>query len=95
MVTLTPSGRVCAQAIPLFGGMLEMFLFFIEQLLPSVDACGAVINMIHKLLTDCMRSSLISSGDTASEVSSGNIFQTSHADTVLHPVTAWNMHRQQ
>ena len=48
-----------------------------------------------QLLKDSMFSSLISSGDTASAlrlgVSSGNTFQTSHADTVLHPGMAWTM----
>ena len=77
------------------GGILARLLVLLEQLLSSVDACEAacsVIKMIHKLLKDCMCSSLISSGDAASAlrlgISSGNIFQTSHADTVLHPVVA-------
>ena len=37
-------------------------LLFLEQLLPSVDACEAacsVLKMIHKLLKDCMCSSLL------------------------------------
>ena len=62
---------------------------FLEQHLPSIGTCEAacsVIKMIHKLLKNClMCSSLISLGDTASAlrlgVSSGNIFQTSQADS--------------
>ena len=78
--------------------MLARLLVFLEQFLPSLDACEAtcsVIKMIHKVLKDCMGSLLISSNDTASAlrlcVSSGNIFQTSHDDTILHPLMAWNM----
>ena len=44
-------------------------LVFLEQFLPSLDACEAAcsaIKVIHKLLKDCMGSSLISSDDTAS-----------------------------
>ena len=46
-----------------------MLLVFVEKFLPSLDACEAacsVKKMIHKLLKDCMGSSLISSDDTAS-----------------------------
>ena len=79
--------------------MLARLLVFLEQFLPSLDACEAacsVIKMIYKLLKDCMGFSWISSDDTASAlrlcVSSGNIFQTSHTNAILHPVMAWNMH---
>ena len=62
-----PSALLASAA--LVGGMLARLLVFLEQFLPSLDACEAaysVIKMIHKLLKDCMGSSLISSDDTAS-----------------------------
>ena len=49
--------------------MLAKLLVFLEHFLPSLDACEAacsVIKMIHKLLKDCMGSSLISSDETVS-----------------------------
>ena len=85
-------GGVCGQTNPswnpallalltsaaLVGGMLAKRPVFLEQFLPSLDACEAacsVIKMIHKLLKCCMGSSLISSDETASalrlRVSSG------------------------
>ena len=68
-------------------------VLFLKQLLPCFDACEAacsVINIIHKPLDYCLRSSLISLSDAASApgtgVSSGNIFHNCHIDTVLHPL---------
>ena len=75
--------------------MLARFLVFLEQFLPSLNACEAacsVIKMIHKLLKDCMGSSLISSDDIASalrlRVSSG----IPHGHSIVSRYMAWNMH---
>ena len=60
-----PSGNTALLArltcAALVGGMLARLLVFLEQILPSGDGCEAawsVIKMIHKLLKDCMSSSL-------------------------------------
>ena len=50
---------------------MRLLGFFLAQFLSSLDACEAacsVINIFHKLLKDCMGSSLISSDETAGDL---------------------------